>query len=326
MLAMVLRAARSPLELMERPNPPLRPGQVRVRVEACAVCRTDLHVQAGELPDVPHPIVPGHQAVGIVEEVSGGTRLKVGDRVGLPWLGSTCGVCPYCRGGRENLCDAPTFNGYTRDGGFAEYAVAEADFAIPLERTDDPIATAPLLCAGLIGWRSLLATGTAQTLSIFGFGAAAHLLAQICTSQGRTVYAFTRPGDTPAQGFARELGAAWAGSSNEAPPKPADAAIIFAPAGELVPRALATVRKGGVVVCGGIHMTDIPAFPYRLLWEERRLVSIANLTRDDATSFFPAARRAGVRARTHTYPLRAANEALNDLAAGRIHGTAVLVP
>ncbi len=326
MHAMQLRAAKQPLTFTELPDAPLQPGQVRVRVEACAVCRTDLHVIDDELPRIPHPIVPGHQAVGIVEEVCAAEAPRVGERVGLAWLARACGQCAYCASARENLCDAPAFNGYTRDGGFATHAIADAGFVVRLAADDDPVATAPLLCAGLIGWRSLVAAGDAPRIGLYGFGAAAHLIAQVCRWQGRRVFAFTRPADAAAAAFARDLGAVWAGGSDQRPPEPLDAAIIFAPAGELVPLALAAVVKGGRVVCGGIHMTDIPAFPYRLLWEERQLVSVANLTRADAAAFFPVARAAGVRAMTRRYPLVDANEALADLRAGRLRGTAVLVP
>ncbi len=326
MLGMVLETPRGKLIARELPQVPLRTGQLRIQVEACGVCRTDLHLVDGELPQIRYPIIPGHEVVGLVEEVSGGSTLRAGDRVGLPWLGSTCGCCSFCRSDRENLCDAPVFTGYTRDGGFATHVLADAGFVIPLGAADDPVATAPLLCAGLIGWRSLVATGSARRIGIYGFGAAAHILTQICVWQQRSVFAFTRAGDEASQRFARELGATWAGSSDERPPEALDAAIIFAPAGELVPRALAAVAKGGKVVCGGIHMTDIPSFPYRLLWEERELVSIANLTRADARTFFPVAREARVRTQARRYPLASVNEALADLRDGRIQGAAVLVP
>jgi alcohol dehydrogenase, propanol-preferring len=323
---MVLREIGSPLVLEAWPEMLPKPTEVRVCVEACAVCRTDLHVVDGDLPDPKLPIVPGHEIVGRVDEV--GTEAQGfarGDRVGVPWLGYTCGHCPYCASGRENLCDAPLFTGYTRDGGFATHVVADAAYAFKLDGFADPVATAPLLCAGLIGWRSLVAAGDARAIGIYGFGAAAHIIAQVCRWQGRTVLAFTRPGDEPAQSFARALGATWAGGSDEAPPEPLDAAIIFAPVGNLVPAALRAVRKGGRVVCGGIHMSDIPSFPYRMLWEERQVVSVANLTRQDAIDFLALAPKAGVRTETVSYPLQRANEALADLREGRLQGAAVLV-
>jgi propanol-preferring alcohol dehydrogenase len=324
---MVLNAIRQPLRLEERPEPRPGPREVLVRVEACAVCRTDLHVVDGDLPDPKLPIIPGHEIVGIVERLgSEVTSLVSGDRVGIPWLGHTCGHCRYCASGAENLCDAPLFTGYTRDGGFATHVVADADFAFRLDGFRDPVAAAPLLCAGLIGWRSLSFTGEAQTIGIYGFGAAAHIVAQICRWQKRRVFAFTRAGDVDAQSFARSLGAAWAGGSDEAPPEPLDAAIIFAPVGALVPAALRAVRKGGRVVCGGIHMSDIPSFPYRILWEERQLVSVANLTRQDGAEFLKVASQAGVETTTRRYELEAANEALADLREGRLQGAAVLCP
>lgn len=327
MRAMVLEAVGQPLVLRQAADPEPGPGEVRLRVEACGVCRTDLHVVDGELPAVSTPIIPGHEVVGLIDRLGEGVhRLGLGQRVGVPWLGSTCGTCEYCLGGRENLCDAPGFTGYTRPGGFASHLIARADFCIPLAKDADPVATAPLLCAGLIGWRALCRTGQARTLGIYGFGAAAHLLAQVALHQGRRVYAFTRNGDVAAQAFARSQGAAWAGDADANAPEALDAAIIFAPAGELVPVALKAVRKGGRVVCGGIHMSDIPAFPYRLLWEERELVSVANLTRADAPAFFAEAASAGVHATTRRYPLEAANEALDDLRHGRLDGAAVLVP
>jgi propanol-preferring alcohol dehydrogenase len=326
MQAMVLRARGGALILEERPDPVPGVGELRVRVEACAVCRTDLHVIDGELPHIHYPIVPGHEIVGIVEALGPGSgTLEIGQRVGIPWLGKTCGQCEYCIANRENLCDAPTFTGYDRDGGFATHVVADAAFVIPMDAFADPIAATPLLCAGLIGWRSLLAAGDAKTIGLYGFGAAAHVIAQVCRWQGRKVCAFTRAGDRAAQVFALSLGAVWAGDSHEAPPEPLDAAIIFAPAGELVPAALKAVKKGGRVVCGGIHMSDIPSFPYRILWEERQLVSVANLTRHDAAAFLPLARQAQRETSTTRYPLRAANEAVSDLRAGRIQGAAVLV-
>ena len=327
MHAMVLRSRGDPLILEERPDPAPGVGEMRIRVEACAVCRTDLHVIDGELPHIRYPIVPGHEIVGIVDALGPGSGTwEIGQRVGIPWLGKTCGHCEYCLGNRENLCDTPTFTGYDRDGGFASQVVADAAFAIPMDAFADPIAAAPLLCAGLIGWRSLAAAGAAKTIGLYGFGAAAHVIAQVCRWQGRKVYAFTRAGDRAAQEFARSLGAFWAGDSHEAPPELLDAAIIFAPAGELVPAALKAVKRGGRVVCGGIHMSDIPSFPYRILWEERQLVSVANLTRRDAAAFLPLAQQAHIKTSTTRYPLRAANQAVSDLRTGRVQGAAVLVP
>jgi alcohol dehydrogenase, propanol-preferring len=313
--------------LEQRPDPVPGPGEVRVRVEACGVCRTDLHVVDGELPDIHLPIVPGHEIVGIVEKLGPGvTSLAPGRRVGIPWLGHTCGVCPFCVAQHENLCDRPVFTGYSRDGGFATHVVADSAFAFPLDGFDDPVATAPLLCAGLIGWRSLKLAGEGRRVGLYGFGAAAHIIAQVCRWQGRDVYAFTRPGDRAAQELALSLGACWVGGSEDTPPEPLDTAILFAPVGALVPAALAAVRKGGRVVCAGIHMSDIPQFPYRLLWEERQILSVANLTRQDATEFLELAPRAGVRTTTTVYALDRANEALADLRAGRFQGAAVLVP
>ncbi|HWL68258.1 MAG TPA: zinc-dependent alcohol dehydrogenase family protein [Geminicoccus sp.] len=327
MRAMVLHEIGRPLVLEERPDPLPGPGEIRVRVEACAVCRTDLHVVDGELPDPRLPIVPGHEIVGTVDALGSGVTSHVqGGRVGVPWLGHTCGHCRYCLAGQENLCDRPGFTGYTRDGGFATHVLADAAFAFPLEGFADPVAAAPLLCAGLIGWRSLKLAGAGTRIGLYGFGAAAHILAQVCRWQGRQVHAFTRAGDTAAQDLARRLGACFAGSSDDLPPEPLDAAIIFAPVGALVPAALRAVRKGGRVVCGGIHMSDIPSFPYALLWEERQLVSVANLTRVDAHEFLALAPEAGVRTTTTVYPLERANEALDDLRHGRFQGAAVLIP
>ncbi|MET3179274.1 UNVERIFIED_ORG: propanol-preferring alcohol dehydrogenase [Variovorax guangxiensis] len=329
MRAMTLSAALLPLEMERRNIPEPGPGELRLRVLACAVCRTDLHIVDGELPLPVLPIVPGHEIVGVVEAIgSGATGFRLGDRVGVPWLGHSCGCCAFCEDGHENLCDAPRFTGYHRDGGFASHVIAEAAFCLPLDMHEtDAARIAPLLCAGLIGWRSLKAAGEdAHRLGIFGFGAAAHLVTQAAVAQGRTVCAFTRPGDPRTQDFARRVGAAWAGGSNEHPPEPLDAAIVFAPAGELVPAALRAVRKGGRVVCGGIHMSDIPAFPYRLLWEERSVVSVANLTRADAREFLDFAQAHPLQVHVRTYPLSQANEALADLRAGRIEGAAVLVP
>jgi propanol-preferring alcohol dehydrogenase len=324
---MVLTAIGSPLELRDRPDPIPGPGQIRVRVEACGVCRTDLHVVDGELPNPKLPLVPGHEIVGIVGALGEGVEAPaVGTRVGVPWLGHTDGTCSYCRSGQENLCEAPEFTGYTRDGGYATQVAADAAFAFPLEGFDDPVATAPLMCAGLIGWRSLRRAGEGARIGLYGFGAAAHILAQVLRSQGREVFAFTRAGDDRAQQLALSLGAAWAGASEDRPPAELDAAIIFAPVGALVPLALKAVRKGGRVVCGGIHMSDIPQFPYKLLWEERELLSVANLTRADGREFLKVARAAAVKTTTTPYPLARANEALDDLRHGRFQGAAVLVP
>jgi propanol-preferring alcohol dehydrogenase len=327
MQAMVLEAPGKALVFRERPDPEPGPGMVRVRVGACGVCRTDLHVVDGELPDIPYPIVPGHEVVGRVDVLGPGvTSLRLGERVGVPWLGATCGVCPYCREARENLCDHPVFTGYTRDGGFASQLVADARYCFPLGEMGEDKALAPLLCAGLIGWRSLAMAGDAKHLGLYGFGAAAHIVAQVARWQGRTVYAFTRVGDTAAQQLALSLGAAWAGASEDVPPVPLDAAILYAPVGSLVPAALRAVRKGGRVVCAGIHMSDIPAFPYRLLWEERQIVSVANLTRADGEAFLAVAPRAGIKTHTTVYPLRDANAALAALRSGALVGAAVLRP
>ncbi len=326
MRAMVLRRAGERLAMEERPEAAPGPGEIRLSVEACGVCRTDLHVVDGELSDPKLPIVPGHEIVGRDEAAGEGAALRPGARVGVPWLGHTCGQCPYCRSARENLCDKPLFTGYTRGGGFATHAIADAAYAFPLGEDLDPVAAAPLLCAGLIGWRSLKAAGEAEAIGIYGFGAAAHIIAQVCRWQGRRVFAFTKPGDGAGQAFARSMGAEWAGGSDETPPQPLDAAILFAPVGALVPTALAAVRKGGRVVCGGIHMSDIPSYPYRLMWEERSVVSVANLTRADGVEFLALAPRVPVRTTTKPYPLARANEALDDLRAGRLEGAAVLVP
>jgi alcohol dehydrogenase, propanol-preferring len=326
MRAMVLRRPGERLAMEERPEPQPGPGQIRIRIEACGVCRTDLHVVDGELPGPKLPIVPGHEIVGRVEAAGEGVDLDLGARVGAAWLAHADGTCPYCRTGRENLCDHPLFTGYTRDGGYATHTIAEGAFVFPLADDLDPVATAPLLCAGLIGWRSLKMAGDGQTIGIYGFGAAAHIIAQVCRWQGRRVFAFTRAGDAAGQAFARSMGAEWAGGSDEEPPAPLDAAILFAPVGALVPGALAAVRKGGRVVCGGIHMSDIPSFPYRLLWEERSVASVANLTRADGREFVALATEAKVRTTTTPYPLDKANEALDDLRHGRLEGAAVLVP
>ena len=327
MRAMVLTRIGAPLESKELPDRAPGPGEIRVAVGACGVCRTDLHVVDGELPDPRVPIIPGHEIVGRIDALGPGVEgLRLGERVGVPWLGHTCGLCPYCVGGHENLCDAPLFTGYTRDGGYATAVVADARFAFPLGDDGADEALAPLLCAGLIGWRSLAIAGAGERLGIYGFGAAGHIVAQVARWQGRAVYAFTRPGDVATQAFARSLGAVWAGGSDEPPPEQLDAAIIYATVGALVPAALAAVRKGGSVVCAGIHMSAIPAFPYRLLWEERRILSVANLTRQDGLDFLGLAPRIGIVTRTTPYPLGAANQALDDLRAGRFDGAAVLVP
>ena len=327
MHAMVLKKLVTALEWTELADRKPGPGEVRLKVAACGVCRTDLHVLDGELPNPKLPIIPGHEIVGRIDAIGAGVEgLRVGERIGVPWLGHTCGVCPYCAGGQENLCDHPLFTGFTRDGGFATAAIADARFAFPLGEAGSDVALAPLLCAGLIGWRSLVIAGEGKKIGLYGFGAAAHIVAQVAKWQGRSVFAFTRPGDAATQAFARSLGASWAGGSNEMPPQPLDAAIIFATVGELVPLALKAVRKGGRVVCAGIHMSDIPSFPYRLLWEERQLVSVANLTRKDGIDFLSLAPKIGIVTKTTRYPLVQANQALADLRAGRFEGAAVLVP
>ena len=325
MKAMVLAEQGQPLRLEEVEQPRLGSGQVLLRVRTCGVCRTDLHVVDGDLPDPKLPLIPGHQIVGEVLEVEPGTEgIEPGSRIGVPWMGWTCGECRFCRSGRENLCEAARFTGYQIDGGYAEYAVADARFCFPIPTGYADRQAAPLLCAGLIGYRSLVMAGDAERLGLYGFGAAAHIIAQVAIHQGRRVFAFTRPGDAEGQSFALELGAEWAGSSEEAPPEPLQAAIIFAPVGSLVPRALAAVEKGGTVVCAGIHMSEIPAFPYEALWGERVLRSVANLTRRDGEEFLQLAPRAGVRTEVSSYPLAEANRALDDLRAGRIRGSAVL--
>jgi alcohol dehydrogenase, propanol-preferring len=327
MRAMVLERPREPLRFVDLPDPVPSDGEVRIAVAACGVCRTDLHVVDGELPDPKLPIIPGHEIVGRVDAVGRGvTGLAVGMRVGVPWLGRTCGHCEFCRSGRENLCDQPLFTGYTRDGGYATHAVADARYTVKLPDGGEDVAMAPLLCAGLIGWRSLRIAGDGRKIGLYGFGAAAHIIAQVARWQGRDVFAFTRSGDTAAQAFARKMGACWTGASDQLPPEKLDCAIIYAPVGALVPAALAAVRKGGRVVCAGIHMSDIPSFPYRLLWEERELVSVANLTRQDGEEFFSVASQAHVTTATVAYPLAGANEALSDLRSGRLRGAAVLVP
>jgi alcohol dehydrogenase, propanol-preferring len=324
---MVLERLGEPLAFVERPDPRPADGEVRVRVAACGVCRTDLHVVDGELSNPKLPLVPGHEIVGRIDMV--GERvaaLEVGRRVGVPWLGQTCGLCQYCCSGRENLCDRPLFTGYTRDGGYATHVIADARYVFPLPELGDDAATAPLLCAGLIGWRSLQIAGDCKKLGLYGFGAAAHIIAQVARWQGREVFAFTRAGDSAAQAFAKKLGACWTGSSDDIPPEPLDCAIIYAPVGALVPAALRAVRKGGRVVCAGIHMSDIPSFPYNILWHERELKSVANLTRQDGEDFFTIVPKVGIKTKTTSYPLTRANEALADLRGGRVHGAAVLVP
>jgi len=330
MFAMVLSEPRTPLAGERRPDPAPGPGEVRLRVLACGVCRTDLHVVDGELPQVRPTIIPGHEIVGRVEALGAGVAdLALGDRVGVPWLGETCGICRYCREGEENLCDRPGFTGWTLDGGYADVAIARAAYCLPIPAQYGDAEAAPLLCAGLIGyraWRKASQGRPVDRLGLYGFGAAAHLLAQLAVWSGQEVYAFTRAGDAAAQGLARRLGCRWAGGSEEAPPEELDAAIIFAPVGGLAPTALRAVRKGGVVVCAGIHMSDIPSFPYAWLWQERRLVSVANLTRQDGREYLPLAAQAGVRAEVTAYPLAQANAALDDLRRGAFTGAAVLTP
>lgn len=327
MKAMCLESPGGPLVCREVDRPAPASGQVLVKVTACAVCRTDLHVLDGELPNARLPLIPGHEIVGLIEALGDGvTGFQMGQRVGIPWLGWTCGACAYCCSGRENLCDEAKFTGYTLDGGYAEYTVADARYCFPLPGGGRDISMAPLLCAGLIGYRSLMKTGTAQRLGIYGFGAAAHIVIQVALHQGREVYAFTRAGDEEAQKFARRLGAVWAGASDERPPEMLNASIIFAPVGELVPAALRTLLKGGTVVCGGIHMSDIPSFSYDDLWHERSICSVANLTRRDGDEFLPLAASIPVRVETQSFPLEAANEALAMLREGHLSGAAVLVP
>ncbi|AOV16457.1 alcohol dehydrogenase [Acidihalobacter aeolianus] len=326
MKAMVLEAIGEPLREVERPNPEPGPGQVLLKVETCAICRTDLHLVDGELPDIPLPIVPGHEIVGHVVRCGPGADFAPGTRLGVPWLGYSCGECEFCRRGEENLCAEARFTGYQIDGGYAEYTVADHRYCFPIDPVYDSAEASPLMCAGLIGYRSLRLCGDhVRRLGLYGFGAAAHLIAQVAVWQGLEVYAFTRKGDTQAQDFARGLGAVWAGSSDEHPPEALDAAIIFAPVGALVPAALRAVRKGGTVVCGGIHMSDIPSFPYDILWGERNLRSVANLTRRDGHEFLELAPRVPVRPVIERFPLSAANEALDRLRHGQLTGAAVLV-
>jgi propanol-preferring alcohol dehydrogenase len=327
MRAMRLAAPGGPLQLADAAPGAAGTGQVKIEVRACGVCRTDLHIIDGELDRPKLPLIPGHEIVGIVREVGAGvTTLRPGERVGVPWLGWTCGRCPYCRSGRENLCERARFTGYDIDGGYAEIALADARYCLPIPAAYDDVAAAPLLCAGLIGYRALRLAGDAERLGLYGFGAAAHIVAQVARQRGQRVFAFTRPGDAAGQDFARSLGAAWAGGSDSLPPQPLDAALLFAPVGGLIPAALAATAKGGTVVCAGIHMSDVPSFPYRLLWEERTVRSVANLTRRDGEEFMALAPSVPVRTATVTFPLAEANEALRRLRMGEIEGAAVLVP
>jgi len=327
MRAMVMERQGAALELREVPAPRPSAGELLLKVAACGICRTDLHVVDGELTEPKLPLVPGHQIVGVVAGLGEGvTRFRPGDRVGVPWLGGTCGECGFCRSGRENLCDRALFTGYQKNGGFADYCTADSRFCFPLPDGYPDTQAAPLLCAGLIGYRSLRMAGEGTRLGIYGFGSAAHIVTQVAVWQGREVYAFTRDGDAAGQAFAREMGACWAGGSFERPPVPLDGAIIFAPAGELVPAALKATGKGGIVVCGGIHMSDIPAFPYDILWGERSVVSVANLTRRDGEEFLKLAPLVPVRTEVEVFPLERANEALAALRQGRIRGAGVLVP
>jgi propanol-preferring alcohol dehydrogenase len=322
---MILNAPGRPLEEADLPQPIPGPGQVLLRVHACGVCRTDLHVVDGELTEPKLPLIPGHEIVGtVLRHGEGASRFPVGDRVGVPWLGQTCGTCPYCRSNRENLCDRPRFTGYTLDGGYAEFTVADERYCFSLPSSYGDAEAAPLLCAGLIGYRALVLAGEGQRLGIYGFGAAAHIIAQVARHQGRRVFAFTRSGDEEGQRFALSLGATWAGASEERPPEELDAAIIFAPVGALVPMALQAVAKGGTLVCAGIHMSDIPSFPYRQLWNERVIRSVANLTRRDGEEFLALAPGIPVRTEVQTFPLNQANEALGRLRSGKVHGAAVL--
>jgi propanol-preferring alcohol dehydrogenase len=327
MRAMQLFAAGEPLRAVEVPVPQPTYRQILVSISACAVCRTDLHVVDGELPNPKSPLIPGHEIVGRVASLGpAANRFQLGERIGIPWLGWTCGECRYCRSHRENLCERARFTGYTLDGGYAEYVVADERFCLPIPPGYGDAEAAPLLCAGLIGYRCLRKTGDAERIGLYGFGAAAHLLIQVARGEGRKVFAFTRPGDLDGQDFARSLGAVWAGDSTAAPPQELDAAIIFAPVGSLVPAALSAVARGAPVVCGGIHMSDIPSFPYDLLWQERCLCSVANLTRQDGEDFFAHASRTPIKAEVRTFPLAAANEALTALRDGNLRGAAVLLP
>jgi propanol-preferring alcohol dehydrogenase len=326
MKAMVLDKPGNPLRLEERATPELGPGQVLLKVGACAVCRTDLHVVDGELPDIPQPIIPGHEIVGEVIAADPNANRPIGARLGVPWLGYTCGQCFYCEHGQENLCDSARFTGYQIDGGFADHVVADNHYCFEIDPSYDDAHAAPLLCAGLIGYRSLVTAGHAKRLGIYGFGAAAHIITQVAVYQNSEIYAFTRPGDTDAQAFAKRLGAVWAGDATEHPAILLDAAIIFAPVGALIPQALSVVRKGGIVVCGGIHMSDIPSFPYRILWGERQIRSVANLTRRDAQEFLALAPHVPVKAEVECFKLTEANTALERLRKGQLHGAAVLIP
>jgi propanol-preferring alcohol dehydrogenase len=326
MRAMVLTEQRRPIELRELPRPEPQPGQLLLRVRACGICRTDLHVVDADLTEPKLPLVPGHQIVATVEALGPEvTRFQVGETVGVPWLGRTCYECEHCRGGTENLCDQAQFTGYNLDGGFAEYTVADEQFVFPIPAGYPAVQAAPLLCAGLIGYRAYSMAGDARRLGLYGFGAAAHILIQVARHQGREVYAFTRPGDDKGVTFAKDLGASWAGFSDQEPPGPMDAAIIFAPVGELVPTCLRSVVKGGQVICAGIHMSDIPSFPYEILWGERVVRSVANLTRRDGEEFLALAPQVPVETTVHEYALEDANRALDDLRAGRFEGAAVLV-
>lgn len=325
MKAMILDRVKQPLRWADVVQPIPTSSQVLLRVRACGVCRTDLHVVDGELPNPALPLIPGHEIVGTVEAIGSDVAgIQVGERMGVPWLGSTCGRCRYCNSGQENLCDDPRFTGYQINGGYAEYAVADTRYCFPLPEKYDDIHAAPLLCAGLIGYRSLVMAGTARKIGFYGFGAAAHILTQAAAFQGREVFAFTKPGDIPGQEFARSLGAVWAGGTNDGPPTELDAAILFAPAGELIPLALRAVRKAGIVVCAGIHMSDIPSFPYKILWGERVVCSVANLTRRDGIEFFELVGKASIRTETAAFPLARANEALMALRDGKVRGAAVL--
>ena len=326
MRAMLFEKAGQPLRSAELTAPQAGAGQVLIRVRACAVCRTDLHITDGQLNEPKLPLIPGHEIIGVVEKIGDGvSRFKLGDRVGVPWLGWTCDACEFCLSGRENLCDQARFTGYTLDGGYADYAVADPRFCFAIPDSYSDTEAAPLMCAGLIGYRSLVKAGEGKRLGIYGFGAAAHIIAQVAKYQNRELYAFSRPGDEAAQKFARRLGAVWAGGSSELPPVKLDAAIIFAPAGELVPQALRALKKGGTVVCGGIHMSSIPSFPYSILWQERTICSVANLTRRDAEEFLPLATRIPVRTEVQTFPLERTNEALEKLRSGQVNGAAVLL-
>jgi propanol-preferring alcohol dehydrogenase len=323
---MILNKVGEPLVLAERPVPDPAAKQLQMKIHTCGVCRTDLHVVDGELPNPKLPLIIGHEIVGEISKVGDAiTKFQVGQRVGIPWLGWTCGQCRYCLAGQENLCVRGRFTGYTIDGGYAEYTVADERFCVPIPESYSDVSAAPLLCAGLIGYRSMVRAGDGRRLGIYGFGGAAHIIAQVAIFQGRSVYAFTRPGDVQAQQFAKGLGCAWAGGYDQRPPEELDAAVIFAPVGALVPAALAAVRAGGTVVCGGIHMSDIPSFPYELLWGERTVCSVANLTRRDAAEFMAIAPKVPVQTTTQRFPLEKANEALEELRSGKVQGAGVLV-